>query len=428
MKQKILSGMISRMVRPMVFIDQVVRQFLTLGGVNEFGNASVYTAVDGDVIEFDFASTATTDQTVFDELAGANRLFATLGTTGTSFTVPAGVTVDIDGGGNTVVSDGKLHHVKLTIGAAAVGLKIDIYGKKFDATEFFDGVLPNIRFTGSDNRFYRMNQGRFGLGAYETDALATLGAELFDDSLTAGGGGTIDTVDGVTTVTNGVGGFDYAYNTNAFVTEAGKTYIIELQALGGTSIGAVTFGAGTAVGGIELGAAGVTGVGPQSFVFTAVDTTSYFRAGPNNPATGVTFIFSGLTVREAPNAMLLSGLEAIDWEQFTQVGADWLGSTNRSTFTTPIVCDGTEGTFELKAIGTGTATVGETYQVDVTADITQGIMYMENFDGVVYDLVATPSFISAVSTSPNPRVQTRGTVPTVGTITDISFLRILRAP
>lgn len=154
-----LHGNIAGNVRQPLLGRGTVRKFLTLGGVNEDASSGAYTAVDGDIIEFDYSSTATATQTILDESTGLNRLFCTLTTSGTTFSVPTGVTVDVDGGGNTVAADGKLHHVTLTIGAAAAGLVIDTYFRKFDSTEFFTGVVANIKFTGSDNRLYRMQSG-----------------------------------------------------------------------------------------------------------------------------------------------------------------------------------------------------------------------------------------------------------------------------
>jgi hypothetical protein len=298
------------------------RAFLTLGGVNETASSNNYTAVDGDVNTFKYSTTKTGNQTFFDNTSGTNRLFLTLGTSGTAFTFPAGVAIDVDGNGNVFVPDGRLSTVTMTISAAAAGLVINRYWSKFDATEFCLGVPADIGFAGSVNRFYPMSGGRYGAGAYELDKLSTLGDELWSNSPTEIQAGWVDNGDDTYTHSAGPGGI--IVDETAALSNGDRVAVTYTIEAGATGVDFRCLAYGSSLVGI-----GQTRTGPGTYTELLVISSATGSGVPTGKvviqSVGGSLVgtISNISVKEAPNAMLLTNILAGAWDNYTlNIAAD----------------------------------------------------------------------------------------------------------
>jgi len=317
--------------------------------------------------------------------------------------------------GTTVIADGKIHKVIYKRAGTTKSIIVDgatEYSNTYTVVDvvcsligidgfnrYFNGQLLSTKFTDKSGASDVVTNYVFDSGStlYQMPRGEALGVTLFDDLLTAGGGGSINTVDGVTTVTNGATGFDYAYNTNALVTEAGKSYLVTAEIVSYTGANN-TFGAGTAIAGIELGSVSNPVVGVNSFTFTAGDTTSYVRIGPNDATDGLNTIFKDLTIQEIPKACTLTNFSAGDWTTFlyTQniihdggsIASAWVGGelvvnggfdadTDWDKNTGVTISDG-------KAVFTGVSTFQGLQQV-TTLTINSGV-YLSGFGITGYSL------------------------------------------
>lgn len=289
---------------------------------------------------FDFVNTgATVAQTLYSGGIAAGNLEVSLTAAGLVKVDVAGVNIFT---GVIAVNDNKSHELHLSrtgttaslfvdgvadgTGTMSGTVDFDTISGRTGGSIFFSGVHYDFRVlsAGVPIHFWKIDEDWVSSNALR-DSLTVLGAELFDGVFSAGGGGTIDTVDGVTTVTNGVGGFDYAFNTNAFATVAGQTYIMRAEIIGGTSLSNHTFGAGSAIGGVELGNMSGSTAGVKEFTFTATDTTTFVRIGSNLSTTGLTLEFSGLTIKEAAGYGQAINIDEDDAEVFFRSGKDFFG-------------------------------------------------------------------------------------------------------
>jgi hypothetical protein len=111
-------------------------------------------------------------------------------------------------------------------------------------------------------------------------------------------------------------------------------------------------------------------------------------------------------------------------ELFTFINGEWESITNVWTVG-DAVFTGAENVFVIVLTDTDALVIGRTYRASWAANITQGNAFLENWNaGGTIDVALTAS-VTRAATGVSPRFQTRGTVPTVGTVSNIEFIRII---
>ena len=123
------------------------RYFTQLPGVDQYFQLASAVVLSGVTsISFDMLTTLTTSaQYIMDSPSdGTNRMFCLLG--GPTFSLPSGITATVDGQSNfTDPRDGVLHRVVLS--GDMTGLRIGFFGRRFNGTEHFQGIIANVQIT-----------------------------------------------------------------------------------------------------------------------------------------------------------------------------------------------------------------------------------------------------------------------------------------
>jgi hypothetical protein len=195
-------------------------------------------------------------------------------------------------------------------------------------------VITDSNYTIPTSTLWRMDQGRFGTGAYELDARSVLGGELvtnggFDTDLTGWSTTTYNTdasvVSGKAELTIGAGK-TFGRLSQAQTTVIGATYILssDVTKVSGANGVQLKVSNTANLDGAFVNSVLVTTAAAVTVAFTATATTTYI--GPSQQGSpGDVSTADNITIREAPNALSLSNVVAGDWEQFTLHSRDWLG-------------------------------------------------------------------------------------------------------
>lgn len=363
------------------------RQFLTFGGVNEYGSMPAWTATGDFEIEFDLHSDmaasygvagnsadSTSELSIVSgelrgSIAGASLFNARVAVPASKLSpclikrVGTAVTITVNGvtGGTVNTSN---------------AFTLDYIGR--NSFIFFNGVIANLKLTdtaGGDNRFYVLDGGRSGAGAYELDRLATAGADLVtngtfdtDTGWTKTGGAAIT---GGVGVVNGSGGNSLLFQD---ILTNGETYLVSFDVVSNddNANNQVWDNSGSNL-------YQVVGTGRKSFVFTHNDASGNFLFRAN----GGTYSVDNVSVTET-TAMLLNNLVAGDWELFTKMGDDWLGKELVVNGGFDADTDWTKGAGWTIAGGVASFPSVDVSNISLTQpiSITQGFPYLSRFDTV----------------------------------------------
>lgn len=397
-----------------------VRNFLTFGGVNEYGEIPAWSPTGDFEIESQFSTTSSGSfRALIAGDGGAGSMIVEFTSTNTlsyNGTFYSSVLIDgntiMNGGDISSYQDGKLHKL-IAIGSTGGGV-VGRVGVNNSLGAYFPGVIANLKLTdtaGGDNRFYPLSGGRSGERAYELDQLATLGAELWvsptlGSQWTDNGGGSY-TLDG-----------DGTFNPMSITTAiSGKRYVVSFDSTEVTGGGNMRVASATTV---------ITWVnaGRYSVIVDADSTSILFTR--NSGAIQATI--SNISVKEAPNAMQLNNLASTDWEQMTQVGQDWLGSELWDFG--QVIFDGTELAFEDAAGLTADPDISTNtkYQVRVTGALDQADTFHKCGDATtLIPSTGTSTVVVDSASATRNKVQAGSSVPVTGTA-EVSVRRILEAP
>lgn len=146
--------------------------------------------------------------------------------------------------------------------------------------------------------------------------LASLGSELITNGgpftattgWTAVGGATLTVSSGALKIAQGA--TDYVTASQAVTTVVGRTYRVTYEYVSdGTSSAAFLVYARQSQGTSNI-VVGPSGIGPKTFVFTAVGTTTYIEPGSGTSSDNVYGLLANISVREVPGSHLIQATSA----------------------------------------------------------------------------------------------------------------------
>lgn len=306
---------------------------LIAGASQHYEIPSVTLNVGDSVALLLFHSPSGTGQYVLDEGGdSASRLYLYVNSTTGMLEAPGGLSISIDGGGNTDLRDGKLHEAVMTVTAGSY--TFDMIGIRYSLTESFNGIIANVRalVAGTLIRHYKLDKD-MSQQSYIENSAVPLGAELWGNApyVTDGSESNYQ-------VLESVGGLT-----------AGVTYLYEFS-VAGLTVGSVNLVIGTM-------SIALTSNGARSAVITSASTQLVIQAGATAPNAGATV---SVSIKQADGWGTAENINASLGHYVEQGTHNWLGDDEvwglgDYTF------DGTE-TNNTVLLSDNSLTVGDTYR------------------------------------------------------------------